>query len=52
MPITAHRHSDLLNVKGAVAEPLAVEDEQVLEDAVDHAVGNARRLSQLAMLSL
>ena len=34
--------ADLLDVEGAVAEPLAVEDEQVLEHAEDDAVGDAR----------
>ena len=32
--------ADLLDVEGAVAEPLAVEDEQVLEHAKDHSIGN------------
>ena len=44
--------ADLLDVERAVAEPLAVEDEQVLEHAEDDAVGDARRLGPLARLSL
>ena len=36
--------ADLLHVERAVAQPLAVEDEQVLEHAEDDAVGDARRL--------
>jgi hypothetical protein len=33
--------ADLLDVEGAVGEALAVEDEQALEDAPEHAVGDA-----------
>ena len=43
--------ADLLDVEGAVAEPLAVEDEQVLEHAEDDAVGDDRgRFGPLARL--
>ena len=36
--------ADLLDVEGAVAEPLAVEDEQVLKHAKDDTVGDTRGL--------
>ena len=36
--------ADLLDVEGAVAEALAVEDEQVLKHPKDHPVGNAGEL--------
>ena len=33
--------ADLFDIEVAVAEPFAVEDEQVLEDAMEHAVRDA-----------
>ena len=36
--------ADLLDVEGAVAEPLAVEDEQVLKHPEDYPVGNTGEL--------
>jgi len=36
--------ADLLDIEGAVGEPLAVEDRELLEDPVDRAVGQARDL--------
>ena len=44
--------ADLLDVERAVAEPFAVEDEQVLEHAEDDAVRDAWRFGPLARLSL
>ena len=52
-PLQAEAHhrlvdrADLLDVEGAVGEPLAVEDEQVVEHAEDVAVGHERRLDPL-----
>nr|WP_165251981.1 hypothetical protein [Paludisphaera soli] len=40
--------ADLLDVERPVAQPLAVEDEQVLEHAEDDAVGDVRRGDRLA----
>jgi hypothetical protein len=42
--------ADLLDVEGAVGEALAVEDQQGLEDAPEHAVGDAGGLAALAGL--
>ena len=53
-PEAHHRlvdRADLLHVERAVGDALAVEDEQLLERAVDRAVGHERRLDALVDLA-